>query len=154
MVNREQMSVQFHVDDLKVSHKDQAILDNFLDKLRSKFEQEDKLTKNKELMHEYLGITIYYLIAGKVVFKIFDYLEDLIVKCAEDLDKQSFLLSGKQSLFKVIKDLPRLLLKYTKLFHRHVARLLFASNRARPDIQVCVAFLCIRIKSPVEQGYR
>ena len=37
MVNGEQVTVQFHVDDLKVSRKDQAILDDFLDDLRSEF---------------------------------------------------------------------------------------------------------------------
>ena len=36
-------------------------------------------------MHKYLGITIDYLIAGKVVFTVFDYLEDVIVEAAEDL---------------------------------------------------------------------
>ena len=52
------LKVQFHVDDLKVSHKEQAILDNFLDKLRNEFEQEDELTENGGLIHKYLGITI------------------------------------------------------------------------------------------------
>ena len=41
MVNNEQVTVQFHVDDLKVLHKDQAILDDFLDDFRSNFGKED-----------------------------------------------------------------------------------------------------------------
>ena len=44
--------------------------------------------------------------------------------------------------------------KNAELFHQHVARLLFASKRARPDIQVCVAFLCTRVKSPKKQEYK
>ena len=51
MVNGEQVKVQSHVDDLKVSHKDQAVLDDFLDELRSEFGQEYKLIENKGLMH-------------------------------------------------------------------------------------------------------
>ena len=39
MVNGEQITVQFHVDDLKVSHKDQAVLEDFLGDLRSEFGQ-------------------------------------------------------------------------------------------------------------------
>ena len=31
---------------------------------------------------------------------------------------------------------------------------MFASKRARPDIQVCVAFLCTRVKSPNKQDYK
>ena len=37
MVSGEKVIVQFHVDDLKVSRKDQAVLDDFLDELRSEF---------------------------------------------------------------------------------------------------------------------
>ena len=55
---------------------------------------------------------------------------------------------------KVDEDSPRLPAKDAELFHRHVARLLFASKRVRPDIQVCVAFLCTRVKAPAEQDYK
>ena len=48
MVNGEQISIQFHVDNLKVSQKDQAVLEDFLSNLRSKFGQEDKLRGNKD----------------------------------------------------------------------------------------------------------
>ena len=30
MVNGEQLTVQFHADDLKASHKEQKVLDNFI----------------------------------------------------------------------------------------------------------------------------
>ena len=78
MVNGEQIAVQFHVDDLKVSHKDQAVLEDFLSNLRNKFGQEDELTENKGLVHECLGIIIDYSIPQKVVFAVFDYLKDVI----------------------------------------------------------------------------
>ena len=66
MVNSEQITVQFHVDDLKVSHKDHAVLDDFLNGLRNEFRREFKLPENKGLIHKYLGITIDYSVAGKV----------------------------------------------------------------------------------------
>ena len=55
---------------------------------------------------------------------------------------------------KVDQDSPSLSPNDAKLFHQHVARLLFASKRARPDIQVCVVFLCTRVKSPNKQDYK
>ena len=57
---------------------------------------------------------------------------------------------------KVDEDSPRLPPKNTDLFHRHTARLLFASKRARPDIQVCAALLllCMRVEVPTEQDYK
>ena len=134
MVNGEQITVQFHVDDLEVSHKEQSVLEDFLGDLRSEFRQEDELTENTGLVHEYLGITIDYLIAGKVVLTIINYLEVVIVEAAEDLKNSRSYYPGNTQLFKVDDDSPRLLPKDAEIFHRHVARLLFASKRAKPDI--------------------
>ena len=54
MVNGEQtITVQFYVDDLKVSHKDQTVLKVFRSNVRDEFGQEDKLTESKGLVHEY-----------------------------------------------------------------------------------------------------
>ena len=72
---------------------------------------------------------------------MFDYLENVVVECAEDLRNNRSYFLGNYQLFKVIKHSPRLPPEDADLFHRHVARLLFASKRARPNIQVSVAFL-------------
>ena len=81
LVNGEHITVQFHFDDLKVSQKNQAVLDDFLYELRQEYE----LTETRGVVHEYLGITIDYLIAGKVVFTMFNYLKDMFVECVENL---------------------------------------------------------------------
>ena len=90
------------------------------------------MTENRLLVHEYLGITIDYLIAGKVVFTMFDSLKDMIAECAEDLKNSCSYFPRNNQLFKVVKDSPKLSLKEAELF---------ASKRARPDIQVCVTLL-------------
>ena len=154
MVNGEQKKVQFHVDDLKVSHKEQAILENFLSNLKDEFGQVDELTENKGLIHEYLGVTVDYLIPRKVVFTMFDYLEDVIVEANKALKNSPSYYPGNISLMKVDLDSPKLPIKDTELFHHPVARLLFTSKRARPDIQVCVVFLCTRVKALTEQNYK
>ena len=79
---------------------------------------------------------------------MFDYIEDIIVETNKDPKNSHSYYAGNDQLFKVDYNSPRLLSKDADLFHRHVARLLFASKRARLDIQVCVAFLCTRVKSP------
>ena len=123
MVNGEQVTDQFCVDDLKVLHNDQAVLDDFLDDLRSEFGQEDELTENKGLIHEDLGITIGDLIAGKVVFNMFDYLEDVIFEAADDPKNSCSYYPRNNQLFKVADDSPRLLQKDADIFHHHVVRL-------------------------------
>jgi hypothetical protein len=44
--------------------------------------------------------------------------------------------------------------KESDFFHRSTARLLFAAKRARPDLQVAIAYLCTRVKSPNQSDYR
>ena len=95
MVNGEQITIQFHVDDLKVSHKEQSVLDEFFKDVKDEFGQEDELMVKKGLVHEYLGITIDYLIPRKVVFTMFDYLEDVIVEASEVSTTQLFILPWK-----------------------------------------------------------
>ena len=97
---------------------------------------------NRGLKHGYLGITINYTIAGKIVFTMFDYLENVIVECAEGLKNSCSYYLGNNQLFKVIKDSPRLLIEDTELFYRHIIRLLSTSKRVRPNIQVYVVFVC------------
>ena len=79
MVNGNQLTVQFHVGDLKASHCNPVVLQEFVNQLRKEFGKEHQLSKNIGKLHDYLGITIDYSIKGKVVFTMFDYLEDIIV---------------------------------------------------------------------------
>ena len=85
---------------------------------------------------------------------MFDYLEDIIVEANKDLKNNRLHYPGNDSLMKVDYNSPSLPMKDAKLFHRHVARLLFASKRARPHIQVCVTFLYKRVKVPTKQDYK
>ena len=154
MVNGNQLTVQFHVDNLKESHLDPEVLKEFANQLRKEFGKEHELRKNIGNLHDYLGITIDYSIKGKVVFTMFDYLEDIIVECPDDLKKATLIFPANDNLFKPNENSPYLDNKKSDLFHRITARLLFAAKRARPDIQVCVAFLCTQVKDPHEDSYK
>ena len=85
---------------------------------------------------------------------MFDYLEDTIVEAPEESKPNKCMHPCNGNLFKVKENSPLLDPKKADLFHRLVMRLLFASKRARPDIQVTVAFLCTGVKAPTEEDYR
>ena len=106
-MNDEQIMVQFYVDYLKAPHKEQAVLEDFLKDLKDEFGQEDELTENKGLVHEYLGIMIDYSISHKVVFTMFDYLEDVIVEASQEIKNSRSHYPGNDSLMKIDKDSPR-----------------------------------------------
>ena len=68
MVNNEQLTVQFYVDDLKALHKEQSVLNQFLDELRSVFGKEDERAETRELLHEYLGLQMIFEFQAKLPF--------------------------------------------------------------------------------------
>ena len=59
-------------------------------------------------MHEYLGIAIDYSIAGKVVFTMGDYQEDVIVEAANNLKNSCSYYPGNDQLMKIDYDSPSL----------------------------------------------
>ena len=85
---------------------------------------------------------------------MFDYLEYVIVEAADNLKNSCSYYPGNDQLFKVGYDSSSLPLKDVELFSCHVTRLLFVSKRARPDIQVCLVFLCTRVKLPTKHAYK
>jgi hypothetical protein len=60
---------------------------------------------------------------------------------------------ASDNMFEVNENLTTLNEKGSNFFHRTTARLLFAAKRARPDLQVAVAYLCTRVKCPNQSGY-
>jgi hypothetical protein len=56
---------------------------------------------------------------------------------------------ANNSFFAVSPDESKLVAVEAKRFHTVVAKLLYLSRRARPDIIVTVSFLCTRVKEPM-----
>jgi hypothetical protein len=154
MVDGNHVTIQLHVDDLKISHVKQSVIDSILDDLNKEFGTTKKpLAATTGLIHDYLGITINYSEAKKVKFTMYDYLEDIISEMLDDMNGTS-LTPANDRLFEVDEDSPPLNEKESDFFHRTTARLLFAAKRARPDLQVAIAYMCTRVKSPNQSDYR
>ena len=154
MIDGRQATIQFHVDDLKISHMEQSVIDSILHDLNKEFGTTKKpLAATTGLIHDYLGITIDYSEEGKVKFTMYDYLEDILDDMPDDMNGTSP-TPASNNLFDVEDDSPLLSEKEKDFFHRTTARLLFASKRARPDLQVSVAYLCTRVKAPNQSDYR
>ena len=85
---------------------------------------------------------------GKVMFTMFDYLEDIVVKCESRGWNAEAVWPAHKHLFVVREDADNLNDKDEEFFHRLMARLLYAGKRARPDIQLAISFLCTRVKCP------
>ena len=120
MVDGEQLTVQFHVDDLKASHMDQAVLDKLMCDLKAIFGEQKPLADTQGTIHEYLEMTIDYSEKGKVKFTMYDYLETIIDEAPNDMDG-SAIKPAANDLFQVDEECEKLDSETADLFHRTVA---------------------------------
>ena len=68
MINGQQFTILWHVDDLKISHKDKKVVDQFIEWAKKKYEDSHitKLKASRGKVHDYLGITLDYSKTGVV----------------------------------------------------------------------------------------
>ena len=59
-----------------------------------------------------------------------------------------------ENLFRINDSSEKLDKTQREEFHTTVARGLFLSKRARPDIQTAIAFLCTRVKEPTKEDQK
>jgi len=148
MVNGQQCTVSWHVDDIKASHVDLSTLTHLIGMLDEEFGREAPLTVHHGKVHEYLGMTLDFSIDGKVMIKMSDYIQKMLAELPSEMDGEAPSPAANH-LFEINETNPeRLSDEMAEMFHHNVARLLFLCKRARPDIQTAVAFLSTRVKGP------
>ena len=102
-----------------------------------------KFTKNRSYIDSGASIPI-----STCKFTMIDYSKDVIVEASEELKNSHSHYSGNNQLSQVDIGSPSLPVNDTELLYCHIAKLLFASKRARPNIQACVASLFTRVELP------
>ena len=153
-IKGKQCTILWHVDDLKISHVDEKVLEKIARKLDKKYGTKDApLTVNRGSVHEYLGMTIDYTTKGAVQFRMTDFIDGLLEEAAEDM-RGTANSPAYHHLFKVNPNAKRLDEKKADYFHHMTAKLLYLCKRTRADIMTAVAFLTTRVSAPDEDDYR
>ena len=153
MVNGKQLTVLWHVDDLKISHVDSTVVDHILDELDLEFGKEAPITRNRGKVHDYLGMTLDYSKSGKVQIKMLDYVDKMLKKLPVDFRGEAA-TPAADHLFQVNEECAKVDEEKAQLYHHTVAKALFLCKRARPDLQTAVAFLSTRVREPDEDDYK
>ena len=155
IIKGKQMTICFHVDDCKLSHRSSKVMDLMIGWLREEYESifEDgsgKMKVSRGKVHEYLGMTLDYSVKGQVRISMFKYIDEVL----EAFDKAEPKGSGTKScaapgnLFVVDEDCEKLSSDKAIEFHNLVAKMLYATKRARPDTCTAIAFLTTRVREP------
>jgi hypothetical protein len=153
MIDGAQCTILWHVDDLKISHAKQDVLEDLINTLNEKYGKLAPLTVTRGTIHDYLGMTLDYSTPGKVSIRMEEYVRDMLADLPDDMGGVA-MTPASDHLF-TVNDTPEFLDKETAdLFHHLTAKLLFVAKRARPDIQTAVAFLTTRVKKPDKDDYK
>ena len=148
MVNGQQMTVVWHVDDLKVSHVDGTEVEKFVRQMEETFGKDTPLTVSRGQVHDYLGMTLDFRTKGEVQIKMEHYV-DMMLQDTLDKMKGTATTPVAPHLFKVNNKDPQRLDAEKKKIFLHLAMLgLYLSQQGRPDIRTAIAFLCGRLHSP------
>ena len=146
------MTVVWHVDDMKVSHKRQDVVESFIEWTKKMYGKigDMKVTYGDE--HTYLGMKFVFNDNGGVMIDMKDYVQDMVNEYPDELHGKSK-TPANEKLFKVNENSKKLDTKKAETFHTMVAKGLFLSKRSRPDIQIAIAFLCTRVKEPTMEDW-
>ena len=157
MENGKWITIELHVDDLKLSHVKEAVLEKYVKMLNDRFKTKFReLTVNRSDVHDFLGLQLDYMHRKDHYVKLTMcyFLEDILKEVDEKDDMNGKCVTpAAANLFTVVQTSKKLSVNKADYFHRIVAGLLFASKRARPDLQVAVAYVCTRVKCPNEADY-
>jgi hypothetical protein len=166
-IDGKQCTICFHVDDCKISHASQKVIDSTIDWLRRDYESifEDgsgEMTVHTGQVHKYLGMTLDFTTKHQVKITMIDYVKDIVNawdKAVSKTDADGFTLvksksskkgrsAAPEDLFKVDEDSEKLSPTQATAFHNLVAKALYLVKRARPDASVAIAFLTTRVRAP------
>jgi Reverse transcriptase (RNA-dependent DNA polymerase) len=149
MVNNKQCTIGWYVDDLKISHVEETVVEEIVAKLQEEYGKEAPLSVNRGKVQDYLGMKIDFSNEGKVVFSMKEYIKGMLEECPEELLKAGAAKTPAAShLFEINEKATKLDDKKAEIFHHLVAKLLYLSKRTRPDLLLTVAFLTTRVRSP------
>jgi hypothetical protein len=155
MIEGDQMTICFHVDDCKLSHHKTKVMDSIIEYLRQEYESifEDgsgAMTVSRGKIHKYLGMTLDYTVRGQVKITMFNYVDEILnaFDKAEPKGGGTKTSAAPDSLFKVDENCEKLKQDKAVVFHNLVEKTVYSTKRARPDTCTAIEFLTTRVRAP------
>jgi hypothetical protein len=83
IIEGDHMTICFHVDDFKLSHRKTKVMDIMTEYLRQEYESifEDgsgAMLVNRGKIHQYLGMALDYTVRGQVKITMFVYVDQIL----------------------------------------------------------------------------
>jgi len=135
-VGEDVITIQIHVDDLKISSRSKKLLEETVDRLKKAY---GEITVHYGDEHDYLGMVLSYNPQQKTItLNMRKYIEAMIHQFEqENVDEIKIVKTpANNKLFQTRKNADSLMiLKHQSMqFHSNVAKMRFLAKRGRPDI--------------------
>jgi hypothetical protein len=160
IIEGDQMTICFHVDDCKLRHRKTKVMDSMIEYLIQEYESifddgSGAMTVSRGKIHKYLGMNLDYTIRGQVKITMLNYVDEIVTA----FDKAEPKVGGTKtsaapdSLFKVDENCEKLKQDNAVEFHNLVANTLYSTKRANPDTCTAIAFLTRKVRSPGKDNW-
>jgi hypothetical protein len=150
-VNGKQQTVTWHVDNLKSSHVDSKVNDNFAEWCEATYGSDDlghlKVVRGK--IRDYLAMILDFTHDGTLKIDMRYYIKGMLEEFPYTIGMKKTTL-WTEKLLKVQKDAKKLEEERRSIFHTYVMKAMFLCKRAQPDIDQAIAFLSSRVKDANE----
>ena len=149
IVDGKQLTLTWHVDDVKASHVKKKVIDDFIKWIKKMCEDVTPVKPSRGKRHDYLAMILDFMKKGCVRIDMTDCVKNMIkdFKFVNELGTRQATTPAAAHLFNV-RDAEKLDKERAEEFHTTVAKALFVSKRARDVILPTVAFLCTRVREP------
>ena len=152
-VNNKQLTVTWHIDDLKISHVDAEVVQQFVKDLKAEFGQLGEISVSEGIRHDYLGMFLDYGDDGVVQVDMRSYLETVLTDLPKCFIGKARSPAAKH-LYHINPKAKALDSTAADEFHSITMQLAYMAQRGRPDIRTAVAFLSTRVMAPDEDDRR
>ena len=154
IVNGKQHTVTWHVDDLKSSHIDPKVNDEFLKWLNRKYASDSigevKAVRGRK--HDYLAMVLDFNIPGVLKVDMTSYVKSMVQEFPAKLSGKTR-APWNENLFRVDATSKKLDEATAKVFHTFVMKGMFVAKRARQDILPGIVFLATRVREPTQSDW-
>ncbi|KAL7574341.1 hypothetical protein ACA910_008445 [Epithemia clementina (nom. ined.)] len=129
MINGKQHTVTWHVDDLKSSHVDSKVNDEFANWLETKYgdPKVGKVKAERGKRHDYLAMTLDFSSPGEARIDMTEYVKNMVDDFPEELEGRAS-TPWTEHLFKVNEKSKVLDKTRAKQFHMFIAKGLFVTK--------------------------
>ena len=150
IIDNKQHTITWHVDDIKSSHVDPKVNDNFYEWAEKTYGSEElghvKIHHGKQ--YNYLGMILDYSLEGKLQVDMKYYIDKTIKEYPYPIKPSK--APWNENLFKVNEKSPRLSKEDQEIFHSTIVQGMFLVKQGRPDEEPAFRFYSTRVQFSTE----